>query len=192
MSARLKLTSVRDVRSDLPKLGDWALMSSESKDYAQARHNFGVECPSGVSTLQDLAQDGRYPGFEHIASPINGDPNRVRRITLIRKQDTALAARLPCAVWNVVVSEMNTELMATGWAERNQMVPVEDMEIRKSCATEDAAKEEALVVLHELVAANEGCVSRVMGQAPFRAGVVDGGARWPRFMVVVNYDPGSA
>ncbi|KAK4620023.1 hypothetical protein CLAFUW4_11244 [Fulvia fulva] len=158
--------------------------------HAQASHNFGSECSPGRSALEDFVRDGRHMAFEHIASPINGDPNRIKKTTLLRRQDAHLAAKLPCPVWNVVVSEVDSELKASGWAERNQMVPMKDMEIRQSYESEVAAKEKAREILQELVSSNEGCTSRIMRQTPFQAGVLDG--QGPRFVVEVRYDGGLA
>lgn len=154
----------------------------------QAWHNFGDECQVGQSLLQDFEMDGRAMPFDHIESPINGDPNKKRRIELIRKTKPALAARLPCPVWNVMKAEIATEAFAAGPTGPNRdAMPVEDVDIVDSFESEDAAKQAAEHVVREL--AGPGNRTPILQSSPFTAGVVNRqGLRW---VVTATRDSGA-
>lgn len=77
--------------------------------YSQASYNFGSECQPGRDMLLETIINGQPIGFEHVESPISGNQNQKRRIQLIRKTNPALAARLPCPVFNVVRAEVATD-----------------------------------------------------------------------------------
>ncbi|CAK1362467.1 unnamed protein product [Cercospora beticola] len=78
--------------------------------FLQAAHNFGPECRPGIDTLNDFVIDEEhFVPFQHISSPINGNPNLVRRVQLIRRTNAQIAEKLPCPVWNVVYAQPRLE-----------------------------------------------------------------------------------
>ena len=163
--------------------------------FNQAMRNFGDDCWSGQETLGDfIRDDGTFVGFEHITSPINGDPNRTKTIRLIRKRNPAMAARLPGPAWSVFSIEVATDVQRDASMDARGDAPVRSMQVHGTFAEEGAAIENARVVTQDLVARTRGGrmfdMSRAAGTGS--AGVIgeEADGRKIMWMVQVRYDTG--
>ena len=186
------------LRTSTPHLHD-ITMSGPYTDlqevHNQANHNFGTECEPGQNALQEFVRDGRPIGFIHISSPINGDPNKTRRIELIRRTNAELAARFPCPVWNVVVSE--PLLTAAGEPQPGAFdgVAMKSVDVHGSYFTKPAAMAAARKVLDDLLRRSPGCTIRDVSSTSdntFMHGAIIGPRnRSMEWIVHVRYDSGT-
>ncbi|KAK5138551.1 hypothetical protein LTR08_000139 [Meristemomyces frigidus] len=158
------------LRTSTPHLHDISVLGpyhSIEALVAQAVHNFGDECASGVEALQDFAKEGMLDAFGHITSPINNDPNKVKTIRVIKEQNSAMAATLPGPTWYILSTDIDPALayatirgssldalvgLAYAAMERSgpALLPVEDMMVHGTFGDATAAIEAARRLAHEL------------------------------------------
>ena len=184
------------LRTSTPHLHDISV-SGPYKDlnevYHQANHNFGTECEPGQNALQEFVRDGRPIGFMHISSPIDGDPNRIRRIELIRRTDAEIAARFPCPVWNVVVSEPLLTAAGKPHPGPFDSVAMKSMDVHGSYLTKPAAMAAAQTALEDLLRRSPGCtIHPVSSTLELPTGAIIGPQNQSmEWIVHVRYDSGT-
>ncbi|KIW62436.1 hypothetical protein PV04_10609 [Phialophora macrospora] len=126
-----------------------------------------IEGSTGGDTLDDLVSSGAFPNVEHFNAPL--PDGNIMKFQLLRERNRDVVRALPCKVWNVSVACPNMGVGDSGPGSRYP--PVEDMEMRGTFLTLQAANTEAERVLGELKA--EAGTSAVM-QKSYRDGLVEG------------------
>jgi hypothetical protein len=157
--------------------------------FNQLHTRMEMEESTGGDMLDDLVFSGAFPNVEHFTAPL--PDGNIMKFQLLRERNRDVVRALPCKVWNITIASPNLSVGDSG--PGSPYPPVEDMQLRGTFLTSQAANIEAERVLRELKA-EEGRTAVV--QKSYRDGLVEGfmmsgrGATARAKVVQVRYDDG--
>lgn len=162
--------------------------------FFQALRNFGPECQPGIDTLHDFVIDeDHFIPFEHISSPMNGNPNLVRKVQLIRKKNAQIAKKLPCPVWNVVYAQPRLE---SPQQTSPGIVPMRSSDIldcfESKSEAEAAARQKMSELLTEVGELRHKSVEMPMAGHAFVGAIVEKTTMAMKWLVEVRKDSGGS
>lgn len=123
---------------DVSSSGPFATVEAAA---AQAVRNFGQECPTGITQINEFQAQSALSSIEHIRAPVNGDANRIRTIRFVKERNVAMAARLPGPAWRVLSSEVADFVVEALRSGREMTpgphggMPVKDMDVHGTYAS---------------------------------------------------------